>query len=443
MTAPIESAWPSHPDYRIDLVPCTQRGQVWADNVLVAETDEGLVVKETDHVQRLYFPERDVRWEYFEPTEHHTICPFKGRADYWSLTLAGIDEGTIDWNHRPETDGVSLGENVVWTYRDPFPEVAGLEGFVSFFHERLRVVLNETWPDGSVVATRFPPWGDASELVRLMDVEPVGELRFVGPAHGHTERDVVEGGQILGEAVVAASKAVPAQRVTSISVIFSKAASFSAPLDLDLEILRAGRSFSTVEVRIGQDGSLRSTGLLLMDAGAPDLIRHAPSMPDVVGPDEAVPYVDFGVSGRELRVVDAAYDHDPNRVGPPEIYAWARFRDAPAEPYLHAALLAQSATHWTIGAAMLPHPGIGEADADVTLSTGIMQTTFNFHDDVDVTEWLLYANPAIWAGRGQAQGQGQVFTCDGSLVASYSVQAMIRGFDQQPDFIGKDHRTAM
>jgi acyl-CoA thioesterase II len=443
MTAPIESAWPTHPDYRIDLVPCSQRGQVWADKLLLAETAEGIVVKETDHVHRLYFPERDVRWEYFEPTDHHTICPFKGRADYWSLTLPDIGEGTVDWAHRLEVATVSLSENVVWTYRDPFPEVAGLKGFVCFYHERLRVVLNETWPDGSVVATRFPPWGDAAELVRLMDVEPVGELRFVGPAHGHAERDVVEGGQILGEAVVAASKAVPAQRVTSISVIFSKAASFSKPLDLDVEILRAGRSFSTVEVRISQDASLRSTGLVLMDAGTPDLIRHAPSMPDVVGPNEAVPYVDFGVSGRELRVVDAAYDHDPNRVGPPEIYVWARFRDAPAEPYLHAALLAQSATHWTIGAAMLPHPGIGEADAHVTLSTGIIQTTFNFHDDVDVTEWLLYANPAIWAGRGQAQGQGHVFTCDGSLVASYSVQAMIRGFDQQQAFIGKDHRTAM
>ena len=261
MTASIESAWPSHPDYRIDLVPCSQRGQVWADNVLVAETDECLVVKETDHVHRLYIPERDVRWEYFEPTDHHTICPFKGRADYWSLTLAGIGQGTIDWAHRPEADNVSQRENVVWTYRDPFREVAGLEGFVCFYHERLRVVLNETWPDGSVVATRFPPWGDAAELVRLMDVEPVGELRFVGPAHGQTERDVVEGGQMLGEAVVAASKAVPAQRVTSISMIFSKAASFSAPLDLEVEILRAGRSFSTVEVRIGQGGSLRSTGL--------------------------------------------------------------------------------------------------------------------------------------------------------------------------------------
>jgi acyl-CoA thioesterase II len=173
------------------------------------------------------------------------------------------------------------------------------------------------------------------------------------------------------------------------------------------------------------------------------VIRHVASMPDVVGPDQAIPYVDFGVSGRELRVVNAAYDHDPDRVGPPEIYVWARFRDAPAAPYLHAALVAQSATHWTIAAAMLPHAGISEADAHVTLSTGIMQATFNFHDDVDVTQWLLYANPAIWAGRGQAQGQGQVFAADGRMVASYGVQAMIRSFDQQPAAFGKDHRTAM
>jgi hypothetical protein len=45
---------------------------------------------------------------------------------------------------------------------------------------------------------------------------------------------------------------------------------------------------------------------------------------------------------------------------------------------------------------------------------------------LDVTQWLLYSNPAIWAGKGLAQGQGQVFTQDGRLVASYSVQAMIR-----------------
>ena len=149
------------------------------------------------------------------------------------------------------------------------------------------------------------------------------------------------------------------------------------------------------------------------------------------------------VSGRDLRIVDGAYSPDPDRVGPPEIYAWVRFRDAPAEQYLHTALLAQSTTHWTIAAAMRPHPGFGEADAHVTLSTGIMSIAIAFHDDVDVTEWLLYANPALYAGRGLAQGEGHVFTQDGRLVASYSVQAMIRGFARDPGALGLDATNAM
>lgn len=425
MTVEIESAWARYPDYRIDLVPCRATGRVWAGDTLVAESDRCVVVEETEHVDRLYFPVADVRWDLFEATEHHSVCPFKGQADYWSLTGAGPVE-----------------ENVVWTYRTPFPEVAGIEGYVCFYQERLRVVLDETWPDGSVVTTRFPTWGDASELLRLIDVEPLGPGRFRGPAYGDTPRNVVEGGQLLAEGIVAASKAVPGQRVASASMIFSKAASFDAPVEVDVEVLRGGRTFSTVEARISQDGSLRSAGLFLMDAGAPDVIHHAAAMPEVAGPEDAVPY-DFGVTGRDLRVVDAAYSPDPDKVGPPEIHVWARFRDAPAEPYLHTALLAQSTTHWTIGAAMLPHPGFGEADAHVTLSTGIMQASIAFHDEVDVTEWLLYSNPAIWAGRGLAQGQGRVFTRDGRMVASYTIQAMIRGFQKDPAAMGQDFKTAM
>ena len=86
--------------------------------------------------------------------------------------------------------------------------MAAIEGYVCFYQERLRVVVVETWPDGTEVATRFPEWGTAEDLVHLMDVEPTGAGRFVGPAYGDTARDVVEGGQLLGEAIVAASKAV-------------------------------------------------------------------------------------------------------------------------------------------------------------------------------------------------------------------------------------------
>ena len=422
MTIEIESAWPRYPDYRIDLVPAG-RGRVWFGDLLLAGSDRCVRLRETKHVERLYFPEEDIRWDLFESTDLHTVCPFKGQARYWSLRSGDLD-------------------NVVWAYPTPFDEVAGIAGLVCFYHERVRVELLEEWPDGSVVATRFPTWGDVSELVRLIDVEPAGAGRFLGPAYGDTPRNVVEGGQLLGEAIVAASKTVPGQRVTSASTIFSKAASFDAPVDVEVEVLRGGRTFSTLEVRIRQEGSLRSAGLVLMDAGAPSVIRHAAPMPEVPGPEEAAT-VEFGLTGRELRTVDGAYDPDPDRVGPPEIYAWARFRDAPAQDYLHAALLSQSATHWTIAAAMRPHRGFGEANAHITLSTGVIQTTIQFHDEFDITEWLLYANPAIWAGRGLAQGEGRVYARDGRLVASYSAQVMIRAFATEPAAMGQDYRTAM
>jgi uncharacterized protein (DUF427 family)/acyl-CoA thioesterase len=421
----IESAWGRYPGYRIDLVPVRATAKAWHGDLLLAESTGAVRLEETKHVDRLYFPEEDVRWELFEPTELHTICPFKGEADYWSLTAG----------EQPE-------ENVVWAYRQPFDEVGGIKGLVCFYHERVQVVLEEEWPDGSVVTYRFPAWGDAADLAGLMDVEPVAPGRFTGAAYPKSRRNVVEGGQLIGEAIVAATKTIPTQRVTSASMIFSKAASFDEPLDVAVDVVRGGRTFSTVEVRISQVDQLRSVGILLMDAGSPDVIHGAVQMPDVPGPADAVP-LDMGVTGRDLRVIDAAYDPDPNRTGPPVIYTWARFRESPAEPYMHAALLAQSTTHWTIGAAMRPHAGFGEADAHVTLSTGIMATTVAFHDEVDVTEWLLYANPAIYAGRGLAQGDGHVFTQDGRLVASYTVQAMIRGFTATPETMGLDESNAM
>jgi hypothetical protein len=196
-------------------------------------------------------------------------------------------------------------------------------------------------------------------------------------------------------------------------------------------------------VRISQHDSLRCVGLMLADSGAPDVIRDVEPMPDVPDPDAAAPFAGFGMTGRELRIVDAAYDADPDRVGPPIINVWARFRDNPGLPHLHQALLAQSTTHWTIAAGMLPHPGFGEALAHRSLSTGIMKATIAFHDDVDVTEWLLYANRAFWSGRGLVQGEGRVYTRDGRLAASYTVQAMVREFEREPAAMGHDSRTAM
>ncbi|HEY1466051.1 MAG TPA: DUF427 domain-containing protein [Acidimicrobiales bacterium] len=424
--AQVESAWGKYPGYAIELVPFRGTARAWHDDLLIAESTSALRVLETDHVERLYFPESDVRFDLFEANDHHSICPFKGEADYWTLTAADPAQ-----------------EDVIWAYPTPLDEVAGLKGHVGVYHERLRVELEERGTDErDVNTTRVPTWGDAADLIQLIDVQPDGADRFVGPPYRDKTRNVVEGGQFLAQAIVAASKTMPEQRVTSAYMTFPKAASFDDPIDITVEKLRAGRTFSTLAIRAEQNGALCSPGLVLMDAGAPDTIADQVAMPDVPGPYESEPY-DMRVLGRDLRIVDGAYSPDPNRDGPPVIYAWMRFRDAPTEQYLQRALVAQATTHWTIGAAMRPHHGFGEADAHVTMSTGIMSVGIAFHDDAPVTEWFLYANPAIWSGRGLAQGQGQVFSEDGRLLASYSVQAMIRRFTKAPDDMGKDASNAM
>jgi uncharacterized protein (DUF427 family)/acyl-CoA thioesterase len=426
----IESAWPTYPDYEINLRHDDGVvARAWFGDLLLAESDHAIRVEETKHVDRLYFPVDDVHWELFEPSLNFTICPFKGAATYWSLTAVDPVE-----------------KDIVWTYTTPFDEVGGIEGHVAFFQERVRIEIEEHWPgddSGAAITSQFPAWGDASDLLRLIDVTPGSEDgHFVGAPYRDTRRNVVEGGQMFAQGLVAASKMLPRQRVTQASMYFPKAASFDAPLDVVVDVVREGRTFSTVEVRVNQDDKLRSIGLYLLDAGSPDVIDGSVAMPDVAGPAESEPY-DMKVTGRELRIVNGDYRPDPDHIGPPALYAWIRFRDAPPEPYLHAALMAQPTTHWTIAAAMLPHPGFGEVQAHRTLSTGIMAVNMAFHDDVDVTQWLLYANPAIHAGRGLAQGEGHVFTEDGRLVASYTVQAMLRGFRETPDAMGQDDSTAM
>ena len=91
------------------------------------------------------------------------------------------------------------------------------------------------------------------------------------------------------------------------------------PIDLSVEPLRIGRTFSTVAVRAEQNGTLVGPALMLMGSGAPETIRDAAAMPDVPGPYESEPY-DMRVTGRDLRIVDGAYSPDPDRIGPPVIY---------------------------------------------------------------------------------------------------------------------------
>jgi uncharacterized protein (DUF427 family)/acyl-CoA thioesterase len=421
--AEIRSAWPEHPSYRIDLVPARGTAVVRVGDTVLARSDRAVRLIETDHVERLYIPRQDVALDRLEPTDNHTVCPFKGRASYWSFPA-----------------GESAGEDLFWAYPEPFTQVAGIDGLLGVYHERANVEIETRWPDGSRAVNHFPAWGDEDDLLRLLEPVATGEGEFVAPGYHVRARNVVEGGQLLGQAVAAAARTAPEQRVTWASMTFPRAADFDDPLHIDVDPIRRGRTFSTFSIRLQQRGKLVAPALVLLDTGAPDSFRDVEPMSDVPGPESSEPY-DMSVTGRDLRIVDGDYSPDPDRVGPPEIHAWMRWRDDPAELCLRQALVAQATTHWTIAAGMLPHAGFGEARAHDTLSTGPMAVSMSFHDDAPLDRWFLYSTYALWSGRGLVQGDGRVWSAGGTLIASYTLQAMVR--DRLAGAGDKDMATAM
>lgn len=419
----VRSAWPEHPSYRIDLVPVRGTVEVRIGDTILARSDRGVRLIETDHAERLYIPRDDIALDLLQDNAHYSVCPFKGWATYWSFPGGGEAAG-----------------DVFWAYPEPFREVAGIDGLLGVYHERATVKIETRWPDGSVAVNQFPAWGDQDDLLRLLDPATGGAGEFVASGYHVRSRNVVEGGQLLGQAIVAAARTVPGQRVTWASMTFPRAADFDDPVHIRVDPIRRGRTFSTVSVRSQQRGNLVAPALLLLDSGAPDTFRDVAAMPDLPGPESSEPY-DMSVTGRDLRIVSGAYSPDPDRVGPPEIHAWMRWRDNPEDACLRQALVAQASTHWTIAAGMLPHPGFGEAQAHDTLSTGPMAVSISFHDDAPLDRWLLYSTRAIWSGRGLVQGDGRIWSGDGTLIASYTLQAMVR--DRLAGAGDKDTSTAM
>jgi acyl-CoA thioesterase len=268
-------------------------------------------------------------------------------------------------------------------------------------------------------------------FVDVLDVRPVGESNYVSVTRRDSDnhpRSVVEGSQMLGQAIVAAGRRSPGRRVVHASMVFMRPASTAEPLRIHLEELSGGRSFTTVAPQIRQGDKLCASGIILLDAMAPDAIRHTAAMPDTAGPSQSAPH-DMLMPGYDIRFVDGAYKGDPNApAGPPVIDAWVRFPHAPEDPCIHAGLLANFTGNVSIAAAMRPHPGIGQDQAHRTLSTAINAITIAFHADVRADRWMLYRHHSTFAGDGMTHAECRVYDEKASLLASFTVDGMVRRF---------------
>jgi len=115
-----QSAFAEHPEYKVEFVPTPKRVRAMLGGATVADSTRAMIMRETRHTPVYYFPREDVRIDLLTRTDHGTYCPFKGDASYWTLAVGG-----------------RTAENAVWSYEDPFDEVAEIEGYLALYWGRM------------------------------------------------------------------------------------------------------------------------------------------------------------------------------------------------------------------------------------------------------------------------------------------------------------------
>lgn len=277
-----------------------------------------------------------------------------------------------------------------------------------------------------------------SELLGLIRLEQLEVNLFRG-----TSRDIgtprVFGGQVLAQALLAASRTVEDRLVHSLHAYFLLPGNPDAPIVYNVEHNRDGRSFSSRRVLAIQHGRPifnLAASFQVEEEG----LEHQFDMPDVP-PPEALDS-DPEVAAEKLKIAPdmlrrwcdrfgpfefRTVEGDPmNLSGPSKPYRrlWFRLSGSPGDDQrIHRALLAYVSDFHLFGTAMLPH---GISWFNERLMVASLDHAMWFHHDVRVDEWLLYDcdSPITSGGRGLARGL--IFDTAGRLVASTAQEGVVR-----------------
>jgi acyl-CoA thioesterase-2 len=276
------------------------------------------------------------------------------------------------------------------------------------------------------------------DLVRLLDLERLemnlfrGESRDIGSPQ-------VFGGQVLGQALMAACRTVePERRVHSLHSYFLRRGDFNAPIVYEVDRSRDGASFTSrrvVAIQHGRQIFHLSASFQLEEPG-PDHQVEAP----IVTPPEQLPdltatmreHLDAMPEQRrrfwerdrpfEFRQVEAIADDGAPR--PAARNVWFRLTGACLDDdVLHRCLLAYVSDYNLLETATLPH-GISYHRDDVLLAS--LDHGLWFHRPFRIDDWLLYAtiSPSSSGARGMAFGR--IFDRAGRLVASTAQEGLMR-----------------
>jgi acyl-CoA thioesterase-2 len=276
------------------------------------------------------------------------------------------------------------------------------------------------------------------DLIKVMTLERLEMNLFRGQS-----RDIgspqVFGGQVLGQALVAATATADDRVVHSLHAYFLRRGDFNSPIVYEVDRALDGKHFSSrrvIAIQHGRQIFNMSASFQLPEAG----LEHQNSMPDVPPPEslrdleshyrDVLDQLPSGARRMleqrrpfEFRPVEPP-DHLRREKSVPLKYIWFRTVDKlPDDEALHRCLLAYVSDFHLLDTALKPH-GISMVSPKLVIAS--VDHAMWFHRSVRVDEWLLYAidSPSASGARGFARGS--VFARDGRLVASAAQEGLMR-----------------
>jgi acyl-CoA thioesterase-2 len=279
----------------------------------------------------------------------------------------------------------------------------------------------------------------AAELVDLLDLEEIDVNLFRG-RQPETFLQRVFGGQVAGQALVAASRTAPdTMAVHSLHSYFLRPGDPSVPIIYDVERIRDGSSFATRRVEARQHGRAIYYLTASFQIGE-EGFEHQDVMPEVPSVEDSPHLVDIvrerapdqaHIWEQEWAVLEmrAAGDSRPGGVipadgRPSQARFWIRVESKlPDDELVHKAALTYLSDVTLLGSTLIPHrrrvssPGMQAASLDHTVW---------FHRPFRADEWLLYDQVAPSASGARGLAIGRLFTQDGVLAASVAQEGLIR-----------------
>ena len=278
-----------------------------------------------------------------------------------------------------------------------------------------------------------------SELISLLSLERLEQNLFRGQSQDLGWGQIF-GGQVLGQALSAASQTVPeGRRVHSLHGYFLRGGDAARPVIYEVDPIRDGRSFTTRRVVAIQGGRaiFNMAASFQIDE---DGFTHQAPMPSTAGPDGIPSELDLArkVADRipeplraratadrpiEIRPLDP---HNPFRPKPqsPRQQLWYRATGAlPDDPTLHPFLLAYASDFQFLVTALRPH-GVSWLSRKMQVTS--LDHAMYFHRPFRMDDWLLYDIESPWAGGARGLVRGRFYDRDGNLVASTVQEGLIR-----------------